>query len=309
MKDLITIHKEEGLETKELSGLYLIRNLDTNALKIGITNNLQSRFKDLIATFKHVGISPRLKVECFLECEIKVYSRLERMLHKKFKKYNIQNEWFDIRNIDNILEYTMSLDESVFDNNSTTYKNIRILKQDSPMNILIPNDIDLKKDNIKIIPTLCYLYIMTNIRGISFFAINNIVRYLNYTPKRGAGKINDNIKKSLIKLIQMGLINGINETQIKECGSSEMMECRLCLPNTSAFNLDINTVEKILFTYGRKAFSVLTVYCSLLIKSSELNNDVLNLSDLKDLKNKMAKNTRLYALKMLQELNLIELIN
>ena len=309
MKDLITIHKEEGLETKRLSGLYLIRNLNTNALKIGITNNLQGRFEGLIATFKHVGINPRLKVECFLECETDIYSKLERILHKKFEKHNIQNEWFDIENIDNILEYTMSLDESIFDNNSTTYKNIRILKQDNPMNIPISNNIDLKMDNIKIIPTLCYLYIMTNRKGISFFTINNIVRYLNRTPNRNTGMINDSIKESIIKLIQIGLIDNINETQIKECGVGKMMECRLCLPNTSAFNLDINTVEKIFFTYGRKAFGVLTIYCSLLIKSSELNTDVLNLSDLKDLKNKMAKNTRLSALKMLQELNLIELIN
>ena len=311
MKDLITIHKEEGLETKELSGLYLIRNLDTNALKIGITNNLQSRFKDLIATFKHVGINPRLKVECFLECEIKVYTNLEKILHKNFKEYNIQNEWFDIDDINCVLEYTMSLDVNMLNNRlGSKYTKVRVIRKDGKFKIPIPKSIELKGNDLKIIPILCYLYTMTNRKGVSLFTIEDMARYMGYIPNRKRGKINDRIKEIIINLINMGIVCDIDKVQIEDCSGYDMMKCKLMLFEVEVFYLDINAVESICCNCGKEMTYVLGFYSSLLSKIDNPDGDILKYSEImKDTQIKMSKDSMYKALRMLQELNLIELIN
>ena len=101
-KEYIVHNTNEDLESLKLQGVYLIRNLDNNMLKIGVASNLSRRFKQLISTFKHVGQKPNLKIECFIECE-DTYS-LESYLHKKFKEHKYQNEWFDIQDINDILK-------------------------------------------------------------------------------------------------------------------------------------------------------------------------------------------------------------
>ena len=75
-------------------GLYLIKNLDNNMIKIGITSDIKKRFKQLIASFKHCGINPNLRIEYFIEYNHN--KELEKWLHDKLKQYNCQNEWFDI---------------------------------------------------------------------------------------------------------------------------------------------------------------------------------------------------------------------
>ena len=93
---------KEDLENLQLKGVYLIRNLNNTMLKIGIADNLKKRFKNLIGTFKHCGENPNLKIECFIEYEHNY--ELEQWLHKEFNNYNYQNEWFDIKDINTILD-------------------------------------------------------------------------------------------------------------------------------------------------------------------------------------------------------------
>ena len=59
----------EDLENLNLKGVYLIRNLDNNMLKIGIANNLSRRFKEIENSFRFCGVVPNLKIECFIEYE------------------------------------------------------------------------------------------------------------------------------------------------------------------------------------------------------------------------------------------------
>lgn len=85
----------------ELAGVYLLRNLDNNELKIGSTENLNNRIKDIEKSFRFCGINPRLKAECFIEYNNNL--DLERFLHKYLKQYNYMNEWFNIDDINIVL--------------------------------------------------------------------------------------------------------------------------------------------------------------------------------------------------------------
>lgn len=82
-------------------GLYLIRNSDNNKLKIGITNNLQRRLKEIQKSFQFCGVIPKLNVECFIKYEHN--AELEEYLHKELKEFNHQNEWFSIDDINIVL--------------------------------------------------------------------------------------------------------------------------------------------------------------------------------------------------------------
>ena len=92
----------EDLENLELKGLYLVRNLDNNMLKIGVANNLKSRINEIKSGFKFCGINPNIKVECFIETNH--HYKLEKHLHNEFADSNYQNEWFDISDINIVLE-------------------------------------------------------------------------------------------------------------------------------------------------------------------------------------------------------------
>lgn len=93
---------DKDLDIINLKGLYLIRNLDNNQIKIGIAKKLQRRFKEICSSFRFCGIKPNLQIEYFVECEYNL--ELEQHLHKVFEKYNSQNEWFDIDNIEIIID-------------------------------------------------------------------------------------------------------------------------------------------------------------------------------------------------------------
>ena len=82
--------------------VYLIRNEDNGLLKIGYTNNLERRLKQIRKSFEFSGINPRLVVEYIFEHDN--YVELEGYLHKEFDGCRVQNEWFDIKDIGLIVE-------------------------------------------------------------------------------------------------------------------------------------------------------------------------------------------------------------
>lgn len=98
----IKIHKGKNLQENEFCGVYLIRNLDNNLLKIGRCNNLARRFKEITSSFRFCGTSPNLNIECFLEYPYE--KDLELYLHEQFDDFREQNEWFKIDNINIILD-------------------------------------------------------------------------------------------------------------------------------------------------------------------------------------------------------------
>jgi len=96
------LHYNNLDKLKEEIGVYLIRNLDNNKLKIGITNNLVRRFKEITKSFNFCGTSPKLKIECYIE--YKNNEILEQFLHNELKDFNYQNEWFSIDDINIVLD-------------------------------------------------------------------------------------------------------------------------------------------------------------------------------------------------------------
>lgn len=109
----------DNLNNLELKGVYVIRNLDNELLKIGICKNLKRRFKEIQNNFNFVGQNSNLKIECFIECDNNL--EIEKYLHSKFKDYNYKNEWFKIKEISPILDAI-----NKFKIKSSNNKNIRI---------------------------------------------------------------------------------------------------------------------------------------------------------------------------------------
>lgn len=99
-KDYKIIYRDFNKVKRE--GVYLIRNLDTNKLKIGITNDLMRRLHEIEKSFQFCGTIPKLKIECFIEYNYNL--ELEQFLHKELQEFNYQNEWFSIDNINIVLE-------------------------------------------------------------------------------------------------------------------------------------------------------------------------------------------------------------
>ena len=108
----INVLKENFLMSTS-KGVYLIRNKQNGLLKIGRTNNIERRYGEIIKSFEFCGISAsNIILEKFIECSEEV--RLERELHKELENYNVQNEWFDIKDYDIVEEALMSIIEKDF---------------------------------------------------------------------------------------------------------------------------------------------------------------------------------------------------
>lgn len=74
---------------KKIEFLYIIRNLETNQIKIGRSKNVEKRLTQL-----QTANSSKLCV--LFKFETEYSSKLESFLHSFFKHKNINGEWFDI---------------------------------------------------------------------------------------------------------------------------------------------------------------------------------------------------------------------
>lgn len=147
----------DNLECLELKGVYLIRNLENRLLKIGICSNLKERYKSIKKQFSFCGTDPNLKIECFIEYG---YNReLEAYLHKTFDNIRYKNEWFDIENIDIILNAIKNFKEPIKNikkkrlinkkdpllNNNTTYYNFHFKIDGEMHRIVMKSKDDFRK--------------------------------------------------------------------------------------------------------------------------------------------------------------------
>lgn len=77
-------------------GIYMIRNKNTNYVKVGMTNNIYRRFREL-----QTQSGCDLWVEGFFENYLidSIPTRIfESKIHEKYKKYRIVGEWFNFDN-------------------------------------------------------------------------------------------------------------------------------------------------------------------------------------------------------------------
>lgn len=69
--------------------VYLIQDLYNNTYKIGVTNDLEKRMRNL-----QTGNTCELKLVCSFKTEYPY--RLETMLHRSLEQYREKNEWFSL---------------------------------------------------------------------------------------------------------------------------------------------------------------------------------------------------------------------
>lgn len=116
----------------------------------------------------------------------------------------------------------------------------------------------------KIILILDYLYYRTDRRGISFFAIEDIVLKSRFMPKSGRGNIDDKFKKVIYKMIDIELLSFMSP--IQNLKSKQFYECTLNIDyNNNFFQLFDNEKDKIINIQNGKCYDlkILLYYCYL----------------------------------------------
>lgn len=75
--------------------VYFIKNENNKSVKIGKTNNIDKRLKQIKQQFTHLGlVAPELTLIEYIETENS--NKLEKKAHEKFKQYRTLGEWFNI---------------------------------------------------------------------------------------------------------------------------------------------------------------------------------------------------------------------
>ena len=92
------IKRKAALGLKKSKYLYLISDLDKKNIKIGVTENVKQRLRNLQVS------NPSILTVLF---NIKDMAYLEYEIHKKFKSYQIKGEWFKYDEL--IINYFKSL--------------------------------------------------------------------------------------------------------------------------------------------------------------------------------------------------------
>ena len=69
--------------------VYLIEDRDNNRYKIGVTNDLEKRLRNLqTGNSNHISIKESFQTQQPF--------KLEKMLHNKFRQYQYNNEWYEL---------------------------------------------------------------------------------------------------------------------------------------------------------------------------------------------------------------------
>ncbi len=91
--------------------IYIIKNNNTEFYKIGITKNLNNRFRQLEL---QSGCDLKIFDYYILDKQSKLNAKqIEKRLHEKYNHYRIVGEWFDVKTvIDDVLNDLIQLCES-----------------------------------------------------------------------------------------------------------------------------------------------------------------------------------------------------
>ena len=98
--------------------VYFILNKELNHVKIGYSNDIHRRVKQL-----QTSSSTELELHFFLNGDY----RIEKLFHKYFKKYHVRNEWYNFENnIEQFIYYIQHIQISLEDCNKKNNKNFKI---------------------------------------------------------------------------------------------------------------------------------------------------------------------------------------
>lgn len=145
--------------------IYFIRNEDNKLVKIGKTNNLNKRLKQIKRQFTHLGlIAPELTLIEYIETENS--TKLEKVTHEKFKQYRAIGEWFDINELQ-IKQWIIDM------------KDIKIEKSNC-INVRVSTFKEFKNSNNKETILIPYNYLSLKPSTFSFRLYFNIYNYFKH---------------------------------------------------------------------------------------------------------------------------------
>ena len=64
--------------------------------------------------------------------------------------------------------------------------------------------------------------------GVTYFSLEYLVKSCGYKPRTGKGNSNEQFKKCLLQLVEVGIIEDIDNT-VKNCKTNRLIRCKLNL--------------------------------------------------------------------------------
>lgn len=230
--------------------VYFIKNEDNGLIKIGKTNDIQRRIKDLKNTFFHLGLTtPKLTLINYIETN-KPFE-LECQLHHYFKEQRELGEWFNITEEE--VKYVINNFQNLPNINSQEKikKETNIVCNNNVNDFLIniPNNI-LYLNN----ETIPYIYTYLNMRETNIkktvFSLELLIKQCGKIVNRESGKSLDKFKQGISileanKYISLDAdINKIKSTEIIEGSILPLKEDSFSIHLYNVINI-INTDNKI----------------------------------------------------------------
>ena len=121
--------------------------------------------------------------------------------------------------------------------------------------------------NSKMLNVISFIKDKSDIHGESCFSLEYLVTRCGYKPNKNKGKSNEQFKKCLFKLVEVGILKDIDNT-IKNCKANTLIICRLDLPKVESqfFKLNYSTVEEVLSIEEGDKTTLLNIYCYILAR-------------------------------------------
>lgn len=190
--------KDQKIMESNLGGVYFIKNLNNNLVKIGMTENIKRRYKEITSSFKHCGIEPNLKIVGFIET--KYQKELENFIHKELECSKVQNEWFDLKDLEVIENIILNFKEPKRDKIKTgSVKKTEIISDNDIKEFNIPNLLEENSFSYKLFLNLlliCDYSIEDEEFVLSRLSISNISNIVNMDSRTIKLKLEHKIYKN-----------------------------------------------------------------------------------------------------------------
>ena len=85
----------------------------------------------------------------------------------------------------------------------------------------------------KLIGIITFINTKTDREDESNFSLNKLIRHCGLTPTKGAKGTINRFKNYLLKLVEAGILEDIDDT-IKDCKGNRLITCKLNLPKVAS---------------------------------------------------------------------------
>ena len=119
----------------------------------------------------------------------------------------------------------------------------------------------------KILNVISFIKDKSDIHGQTCLSLEYLITSCGYKPKTGNGKSNEQFKECLLKLVEVGILEDIDNT-IKNCKANTLIRCKLNLPKVESqfFKLSYSKVKEILSIEEGDKTTLLNIYSYILAR-------------------------------------------